>query len=142
MPEVAEFERSRLRQPVSTDSEPFNSSDVMNDLIAEAEQIAMLTELSSPEEILTEEDIINTEKIIEDGTVQQEDEYLPMTLSIWSLLKKSAINVFLPFINGMMLGFGEILAHEIGFHYNWMGARVQPPRRMNQRKIENSSKFL
>lgn len=56
------------------------------------------------------------------------------TISIWSILKKSAINLVLPFINGLMLGFGEILAHEIGFRYNWIGAKVQPPRRIENKK--------
>ncbi|CCE82666.1 Piso0_002402 [Millerozyma farinosa CBS 7064] len=56
------------------------------------------------------------------------------TVSIWSILKKSAINLVLPFINGLMLGFGEILAHEIGFRYNWIGAKVQPPRRIENKK--------
>lgn len=56
------------------------------------------------------------------------------TISIWSILKKSAINLVLPFINGLMLGFGEILAHEIGFRYNWIGAKVQPTRRMENKK--------
>lgn len=61
---------------------------------------------------------------------------------IFGILKKAAINLVLPFINGMMLGFGEILAHEIGFRYNWIGARVEPPRRMVQKKNESASKYL
>ncbi|KAG7697550.1 hypothetical protein KL951_002124 [Ogataea haglerorum] len=44
--------------------------------------------------------------------------------SIWSFLGSCGINLVLPFINGVMLGFGEILAHEIGFRYNWAGAKV------------------
>ncbi|ANB11775.1 Mim1p [Sugiyamaella lignohabitans] len=44
--------------------------------------------------------------------------------SIWSILETSAINLFLPFINGLMLGFGEIFAHELGFRWGWSGARV------------------
>lgn len=35
-----------------------------------------------------------------------------------------AINVFLPFVNGLMLGFGEIFAHELGFRWGWSAARV------------------
>lgn len=34
------------------------------------------------------------------------------------------INCFLPFVNGMMLGFGEIFAHELGFRWGWSAARV------------------
>lgn len=37
---------------------------------------------------------------------------------------RCGINLILPFINGLMLGFGEILAHELGFKYGWVGARV------------------
>ncbi|KAG7820897.1 hypothetical protein KL920_000186 [Ogataea angusta] len=44
--------------------------------------------------------------------------------SFWSFLGSCGINLVLPFINGVMLGFGEILAHEIGFRYNWAGAKV------------------
>ena len=36
--------------------------------------------------------------------------YKPPTL--WSLVRGAAINLLLPFINGMMLGFGELFAHE------------------------------
>lgn len=38
-----------------------------------------------------------------------------------------AINCILPFINGMMLGFGEIFAHEIGYRWGWSAARVRRP---------------
>lgn len=57
-----------------------------------------------------------------------------ISFNIWEILKKGSINLVLPFINGIMLGFGEILAHEIGFKYGYVGARVQPPRRRLQRK--------
>lgn len=43
-----------------------------------------------------------------------------------SILASLSINLILPFINGLMLGFGEIIAHELGFHYNWFGANVSP----------------
>lgn len=45
-------------------------------------------------------------------------------ISLVSSLSSLAINLFLPFVNGMMLGFGEILAHELGFKLGWAGARV------------------
>lgn len=51
--------------------------------------------------------------------------------NMWNILKYSAINLIIPFINGIMLGFGELVAHEIGFRYNWLGARVYPKKRMN-----------
>ncbi|GEQ71523.1 hypothetical protein JCM33374_g5207 [Metschnikowia sp. JCM 33374] len=75
-------------------------------------------------------------------------EYLPyarsggnvvVSFNIWDILRKGAINLVLPFINGIMLGFGEILAHEIGFRYGFFGARVQPPRRLEERR---KSRFL
>ncbi|KAL7625900.1 hypothetical protein AAE478_005124 [Parahypoxylon ruwenzoriense] len=39
--------------------------------------------------------------------------YKPPTA--WSLIRGAAINLLLPFINGMMLGFGELFAHEAAF---------------------------
>jgi hypothetical protein len=48
--------------------------------------------------------------------------YKPPTLL--SLLRTTAINLILPFINGVMLGFGEIFAHELAFRWGWRGAKV------------------
>lgn len=48
--------------------------------------------------------------------------YQPPT--IWSLLRGAAINVFLPFVNGLMLGLGELLAHEAAFRLGWSGTKV------------------
>jgi hypothetical protein len=48
--------------------------------------------------------------------------YKPPT--ILSLLRTTAINLILPFINGVMLGFGEIFAHELAFRWGWRGAKV------------------
>lgn len=48
--------------------------------------------------------------------------YSPPT--IWGLLRGAAINVLLPFINGLMLGFGELLAHEAAFRLGWSGTKV------------------
>lgn len=44
-----------------------------------------------------------------------------------SFLASLSINLVLPFINGLMLGFGELIAHEVGFRYNWFGANVSVP---------------
>ena len=49
--------------------------------------------------------------------------YKPPT--ILSLLRTTAINLILPFINGVMLGFGEIFAHELAFRWGWRGAKVK-----------------
>ena len=48
--------------------------------------------------------------------------YSPPT--IWGLLRGAAINILLPFINGLMLGFGELLAHEAAFRLGWSGTKV------------------
>lgn len=74
--------------------------------------------------------------------LQEEKEESVYNINLWSILRKSSINLVLPFINGMMLGFGEILAHEIGFRYNWVGAKVEPPRRIIRKNKQNQSAFL
>lgn len=48
--------------------------------------------------------------------------YSPPT--VWGLVRGAAINLFLPFINGLMLGFGELFAHEIAFRLGWSGTKV------------------
>jgi len=49
--------------------------------------------------------------------------YQPPT--VWSIFRGAAINLFLPFINGMMLGFGELFAHEAAFRLGWSNTRVR-----------------
>ncbi|KAK4118780.1 TOM13-domain-containing protein [Parathielavia appendiculata] len=51
--------------------------------------------------------------------------YQPPT--IWSILRGAAINLLLPFVNGMMLGFGELFAHEAAFRLGWSNTRVHLP---------------
>ncbi|EXJ91703.1 hypothetical protein A1O3_00253 [Capronia epimyces CBS 606.96] len=53
--------------------------------------------------------------------------YQPPT--IWGILRGAAINLLLPFVNGMMLGFGELLAHEFAFRLGWSGTNVWPRHR-------------
>jgi len=53
--------------------------------------------------------------------------YSPPTL--WGLVRGAAINLFLPFINGLMLGFGELFAHEIAFRLGWSATKVFPLHR-------------
>ena len=48
--------------------------------------------------------------------------YSPPT--IWGLLRGAAINLLLPFVNGMMLGFGELFANEAAFRLGWSGTKV------------------
>ncbi|ODV87202.1 hypothetical protein CANARDRAFT_21169 [[Candida] arabinofermentans NRRL YB-2248] len=61
---------------------------------------------------------------------ESNEEYDITPGGVWSFVASCGVNLILPFINGVMLGFGEILAHEIGFKYNWAGARVLPARRL------------
>lgn len=49
--------------------------------------------------------------------------YQPPT--VWGLIRGTAINLLLPFINGMMLGFGELFAHEAAFRLGWSGTKVR-----------------
>ncbi|KAM7187249.1 Outer membrane protein TOM13 domain containing protein [Rhypophila sp. PSN 637] len=59
--------------------------------------------------------------------------YQPPT--IWSLIRGATINLFLPFINGMMLGFGELFAHEAAFRLGWSGTRIFPLSRREAHPI-------
>ncbi|KAK6205031.1 outer membrane protein TOM13-domain-containing protein [Scheffersomyces amazonensis] len=113
------------------------------DAITEENDLSVLRLQSSSDEIVNDEDVLNTEELINQSRKEEaEENQLVLSFNIWDILKKGAVNLILPFINGMMLGFGEILAHEIGFRYNWVGARVQPPRRIEQRNAQTQSKFL
>ena len=48
--------------------------------------------------------------------------YSPPT--IWSILRGAAINILLPFVNGLMLGFGELFAHEAAYRLGWANTKV------------------
>lgn len=50
--------------------------------------------------------------------------YKPPTL--WGLIRGAAINLLLPFVNGLMLGFGELVANEAAFRLGWSGTKVIP----------------
>ena len=63
--------------------------------------------------------------------------YSPPT--IWSLLRGAAINVLLPFINGLMLGFGELFAHEAAFRLGWSGTKVSFPRSCTLKSLKDLS---
>lgn len=97
--------------------------------------------LESQDPILSDQ-VSLSESITNEDVLTIDDEVPGQTkihFNLWDIMKKSAINLILPFINGVMLGFGEILAHEIGFRYNWIGARVVPQIRHEQRE---ESKYL
>jgi hypothetical protein len=51
--------------------------------------------------------------------------YKPPTL--WGLVRGAAINLLLPFVNGLMLGFGELVANEVAFRLGWSGTKVCSP---------------
>ncbi|KAL2136215.1 hypothetical protein VTI74DRAFT_4845 [Chaetomium olivicolor] len=59
--------------------------------------------------------------------------YQPPTF--WSIIRGAAINLLLPFINGMMLGFGELFAHEAAFRLGWSNTRVFPLSRREAHAI-------
>ncbi len=48
--------------------------------------------------------------------------YSPPTF--WSIARGAAINLILPFVNGLMLGFGELVAHEAAWRLGWSGTKV------------------
>ncbi|KAL2863526.1 TOM13-domain-containing protein [Aspergillus lucknowensis] len=54
--------------------------------------------------------------------------YRPST-TFWSILRGAAINLVLPFVNGLMLGFGELFAHEAAFRLGWSGTKIFPTYR-------------
>lgn len=54
------------------------------------------------------------------GTLVKRDPWYYNPTFLW-LVKSTAINFILPFFNGVMLGFGEILSNEVLFKYGWFG---------------------
>ncbi|GBF60094.1 mitochondrial import protein [Trichophyton mentagrophytes] len=63
----------------------------------------------------------------------------PVTLytppSYWRIIQGAAINLILPFVNGLMLGFGELFAHEAAFRLGWSNTKVFPTHRRTQQPI-------
>lgn len=49
--------------------------------------------------------------------------YSPPTF--WGLARGAAINLLLPFVNGLMLGFGELFANELAFRFGWSNTKVR-----------------
>jgi hypothetical protein len=47
------------------------------------------------------------------------DSTLPASTRFWALVSSLSINMFLPFVNGVMLGFGEIFAKTVVV--GWLG---------------------
>jgi len=65
----------------------------------------------------------------QDSEEQTSDSSSPLILysppTFLSIARGAAINLLLPFINGLMLGFGELFAHEAAFRLGWGGTRVR-----------------
>uniref|UniRef100_A0A0L0NV02 Mitochondrial import protein 1 n=1 Tax=Candidozyma auris TaxID=498019 RepID=A0A0L0NV02_CANAR len=134
-----------------TEGRPNGVSD-----LEEANDVTVISAQLSSDELVSNEDITTTHSIIEAGRHESEQKekektevkynnangQLVVSFNIWNILKKGAINLVLPFINGIMLGFGEIFAHEVGFKYGFVGARVQPPRRQVQAQAQTKSRFI
>ncbi|KIW07404.1 uncharacterized protein PV09_02247 [Verruconis gallopava] len=59
--------------------------------------------------------------------------YQPPT--VWGLVRGAAINLLLPFINGLMLGFGELFANELAWRWGWGGTKVFPSWRSGVRPV-------
>ncbi|OJJ53926.1 hypothetical protein ASPSYDRAFT_50699 [Aspergillus sydowii CBS 593.65] len=57
--------------------------------------------------------------------------YRPST-TLWSIVRGAAINLVLPFVNGLMLGFGELFAHEAAFRLGWSGTKIFPTYRRSR----------
>lgn len=92
-------------------------SNEPNSQVLEAARQELLGFASSPVENTEDsEDLDNTRALTFISS--------PRVPSFKDILISSAINLVLPFINGMMLGFGEIFAHELGFKWGWASARV------------------
>ena len=50
--------------------------------------------------------------------------YKPTPTTLWTVMRGAAINLILPFVNGLMLGFGELFAHEAAFRLGWSNTKV------------------
>lgn len=116
---------------VQDSEKAFFSDGTEVDELTQLNDLAILRGQMSTDDVVNDEDIVHTEMLIDSDRAVM-DSYT--NGGFWTIFRRASINIILPFINGMMLGFGEILAHEIGFRYNWLGARVQPARRMRQKE--------
>lgn len=53
------------------------------------------------------------------ATLSVFDSRLPTSARAWALVSALSINLLLPFINGVMLGFGEIFARSVAGRFGW-----------------------
>ena len=90
------------------------------DIIQDSAAANILEASSSDADALDEENVsLSAES---DGSTELFDTIHVSTF--FSSLAKCGVNLVLPFINGVMLGFGEIFAHEFAYKHHWIGARV------------------
>ncbi|KAI8370544.1 outer membrane protein TOM13-domain-containing protein [Radiomyces spectabilis] len=75
---------------------------------------------STLETSIQQNDTIVRETQETDVIVVKREPWYKQPTFLW-ILKSTAINFILPFFNGVMLGFGEILANELVFKYGWFG---------------------
>ncbi|GMM28476.1 Mim1 protein [Martiniozyma asiatica (nom. inval.)] len=85
------------------------------DVILPVEPLADTAEvdISSPNEV--------------DDVLQDSEPHDIELSAVGGYLYKCAVNLVLPFINGMMIGFGEIFAHELLHSRGWTQARIYRP---------------
>lgn len=136
-PELAHKQTKQVAKP-SQDAEIIGKTDVVPSIESSAYSVIDAKEneertpesKSSPEADSSEllPTSIESSYASVDGKQLQEEEdpsvVLVKTPTVKSIFWSCAINLFLPFVNGMMLGFGEIFAHELGFRWGWSAARV------------------
>lgn len=67
------------------------------------------------------------EYVPEDADTEEAKKTLTYGLPWLPVIKRLSVNLFIPFINGIMLGFGEIFAHELGLIWGWRSAKVYDP---------------
>ncbi len=92
-------------------------------LLAKEQSGSVLEASSSDIEALDEEEITSMSGESDESLELQNTIHIS---TFFSFLAKCGVNLVLPFINGVMLGFGEIFAHEVAYKHHWLGAKVSP----------------
>lgn len=128
------------------------SPQPVDDYLREQNDVTVLKGQLSSDQIVSDLDVIKTNQLIAEGRAEgrqedveeydeEDDEEINIAqltkIDAWEVIKRAGVNLFLPFVNGFMLGFGEILAHEVGFYYGWFGAKISPPRRMERKRQQS-----
>jgi len=107
-----------------------------------------LPELSTTFPLDNDSDDANIELLSSSSSPPPSSSSSPLILykppTIWSLVRGAAINLLLPFVNGLMLGFGELFAHEAAYRLGWSGTKVivKFPGKRLQRSRTHRGVFL